>query len=332
MRTTHRRAFTLIELLVVIAIIAILIALLVPAVQKVRSAASLTTCRNNVKQLALACHNVDSAFKKLPPTQGWFPHAKPAVDGGFGTLHFHLLPYIDQENLYNSALLTSPPYSNLDGDNPGGPFYSGEKGLGTANFIGLNMVPVFVCPSDASNSKGNGVPFQNPVAAALNPADAGDFFAPTNYACNSQVFGLPYAFGSPPATFNLATIADGTSNTVFFGERFQYCNGTNVPGDGQQRGCFWDWSEPASQSGNAQYPMFTPYWYETNQGTNAIPQITPKNGYCDYTLLQTPHPSGAIVGMGDGSVRSIQGTISLTIWDAVQTPNGGEVVGDNWWD
>src|ERR1700758_1466221 len=96
MKTSHRSAFTLIELLVVIAIIAILIALLVPAVQKVRAAAAMTQCRNNVKQLGLACHSAHDAFKKLPPSQGWMPNSTPAVNGGFGTLHFHLLPYIDQ--------------------------------------------------------------------------------------------------------------------------------------------------------------------------------------------------------------------------------------------
>src|SRR6202790_5768687 len=93
-RRSKRTGFTLIELLVVIAIIAILIGLLLPAVQKVREAAARMQCANNLKQLALACHDYASANNDAMP---------PAYDQTNGTGHqvlIDLLPYIEKANEY----------------------------------------------------------------------------------------------------------------------------------------------------------------------------------------------------------------------------------------
>ena len=134
-----RRGFTLIELLVVIAIIAVLIGLLLPAVQKVREAAARMKCANNLKHLGLAAHHYHDAHQHLPPAIGYYP---PAA-GAFGPYFFHLLPYVEQVNLYRSAL-GSVPFPSPDG--PTAVYYPGN------NNVYSQSVAILLCPSDSKRS------------------------------------------------------------------------------------------------------------------------------------------------------------------------------------
>src|SRR5579871_1213290 len=135
-----RRGFTLIELLVVIAIIAILIALLVPAVQKVREAASRLQCQNNLKQIGLAMHGYNDTYKKLP--QGWLNVRGTGNPSPGWSWSIVILPFIEQAPLYNQI--------NPDVTTPGGAPTNG------AVFTLLQSpIAIYRCPSDSG-------PQQNP--------------------------------------------------------------------------------------------------------------------------------------------------------------------------
>jgi prepilin-type N-terminal cleavage/methylation domain-containing protein len=159
----HVRGFTLIELLVVIAIIAILIALLLPAVQQAREAARRTQCKNNLKQLALACHNHHDTYNRFPGNNngGWDDIAgfnNPGPNGinlnnspCLGNLVF-ILPYMEQDNLYKqftqSRGLEVHNYTaarvGAYKDPEGQPFYWYDGDWGRTQI----KMPMFECPSD----------------------------------------------------------------------------------------------------------------------------------------------------------------------------------------
>jgi prepilin-type N-terminal cleavage/methylation domain-containing protein len=145
-----RKGFTLIELLVVIAIIAILIGLLLPAVQKVREAASRMSCQNNLKQLGLAIHNYEStygilpaAYTKLPAPDG-DPNAQFAGPQKGLSLLANLLPYVEQSALYSKLDPTRSEFSTANVP-PNGP-HSGS------NAAYAHVVKTYICPSDPTRA------------------------------------------------------------------------------------------------------------------------------------------------------------------------------------
>ncbi|HWY86912.1 MAG TPA: DUF1559 domain-containing protein [Gemmataceae bacterium] len=215
----RRRGFTLVELLVVIAIIAVLIALLLPAAQKVREAANLTTCSNNLKQLGLACLNYNDNFGALPPSRQLFAlydeelqellnpsktDEEPDGDENLGpTWAVFILPYIEQDNLFKLFDLTKD-YKLQDPAAVGG------------------GVPVYFCPSRRDVASEPRL-----STGESQPGALGDYGACTG-TTGLDIYDSALSPNPPNGAFHtglrgkgvrLAEITDGTSNTLLIGEK-----------------------------------------------------------------------------------------------------------------
>jgi prepilin-type N-terminal cleavage/methylation domain-containing protein/prepilin-type processing-associated H-X9-DG protein len=328
--SAKRPGFTLIELLVVIAIIGVLMAVLLPAVQNVRAAAARIQCANNMKQIGLAAHNCNDSIGCLPPAQGWFPGSGPAGQAGWGGVFFHLLPYLEQNNLYKGTLTTGP---NPMGENPNQAYYSSATGLGTPSFVGSVSIKGYLCPSDPTVPSGGTVPDQF----------FGYQWATTSYAGNFLIFGVV----NNPVQFNTVisyqstkgipfSFPDGTSNTILFAERYSVCESDVNPLPGQA--CLWDWwMSPGGTTalfGGIGHHYFPYFGLPTDNGNPIGPaslfQEQPPLTNCDASRASTAHSGGMQVLLADGSVRTLSPSMSRTTWWAACTPAGGEVLGSDW--
>jgi prepilin-type processing-associated H-X9-DG protein len=195
-----------------------------------------------------------------------------------------------------------------------GAFPPGAKSDGTFHFYLLPFIEQDNVYKNAGDGTGGFSVWTNNTHGILirtficpNDGSAGkqllfdDWLATTNYSANFLAFGL--AGAQIPATFT-----DGLSNTIAFAERRQICN---------QTPCAWAYSGETEWA-----PMFA-------YSSQAKFQIDPAPAQCNPALAQTIHPGGVQAGMADGSVRLINNSISPQTWYHACTPNGGEVLGED---
>lgn len=324
----RRAAFSLVELLVAIAIIGILLSLLLPAVQAARESARRAQCVNNLKQIGLAINHYQTNLRVFPsgyisspenPAMGpvgLFNDAGP----GWGWLAL-LLPFAEQQSFARQLDMNLPCWH-------------------PANALAAKTeIPLFRCPSDAG--------IGNPGADGVVPlADVGQnvlgVFGRSNYVHNvgASTLWCSWPVASSPngpiyrnSTTRPADIIDGLSSTVFAGERSR-----------NLADAVWPGTIPGAV--HLAYPPFLSLGtggLNTNyDGPGAF--LGAHGGPCPYEdpvvihppnsplghsdQMQSLHPGGANILMGDGAVRFYGENNRLSLWVALESRNGGEAVGE----
>ncbi len=323
------RGFTLIELLVVIAIIGVLIALLLPAVQAAREAARRTQCTNNLKQLALAANNYESANGCYPagsysnynggaPARGCANGVAPCAFPENFSVFVRMLPYTEQSAMYNAVNfnLTSSNFENI-----------------TIAGVRLNIL---TCPSDTTNDpvplvKGAPNSSFNLIAGTPPPGNwlqcyssyagnAGTWDYGTTTLANPAVRAMYNGVIYNDSSTAIAQVTDGTSNTMLFAEHSHFMATLNDPN-------FYV-SDNSWQSGRWYDTLFSTL-YPISINLQALPaQVNGPFGYYSITAANSLHPGGANFAYCDGSVRFLKSTINTWSVSGNSTDPAGNAIPD----
>ncbi len=329
-----RRGFTLIELLVVIAIVAVLIGLLLPAVQKVREAAARVRCQSNLRQLALAGHAYHDANGRLPGAV-----ELPDAGGRFTSLFVEFLPHVEQGPLFARWNFADPS----------------ANGGGTGSNAAA-VVKAYVCP--AAPLDANPRAFGSSVAAVTTYGGNGGYKVfPIAQATTDGMFHTTGPQSKPAANqkgVRLTDAADGSSNTLFFGERkvgdlaldsyLPPCPVTPTPDPPiQSYSAYHGWAPPPGPNAvagillngqttvNYGHPtVWTPPPPPSPE--NPVPKPPPPVPWSDLSPLWwarlgaygSHHPGGANAALADGSVRMLKDATAVETMNALSTRAGGE--------
>lgn len=319
-RLSRSRAFTLIELLVVIAVIGLLVGLLIPAAQSAREAARRAECVNNLKQIGLALAAYEGVHSVYPFGVGG---GAPAGFLPRWSAHSQLLPYLEQQPVYNALNFSGLPWAHH-------PLYGAPNATGL-----LTELAVFLCPTDTGHIVDtDGWSCNNYRACAgTRPINLIDDAVKLT-GRNDGAFWFQSAVRA-------SAIRDGASSTAVFSER---CLGNSefpdLPGDiylvsptlsdcaaagpdtAPRYAHSLEWSGQRWSDGNAFYTR-----YHHFLPPNA-PSCTTGLADTDGELAASAtswHPGGVNLLAADGSVRFVKQTVALPLWKALATIAGGEV-------
>ncbi len=319
-------AFTLVELLVVIAIIGVLVALLLPAIQAAREAARRMSCSNNMRQITLAMHNYESANKKFPP------QIMIGTDQKLWSAQARVLPYIEQGNMF-AAIDFNENYDDI--------LLNGQS-------IASLRVPALLCPSEMRDEirLKNGNPYHYPLNYGIN-CGIWKVFDPNDQSGGSGAF-------FPNSGLGTRNFGDGLSNTLMLAEvkgwQPYYRDGgspsANVEDITLADACTTGASFKA-ESGHTEWvdgrthqsgftTTFTPNakvlcenegeTYDVDANSNRVGIDNSQPTYAAITS-RSYHGGGTVnVSMMDGSVQTMTSDIDLTIWRAMATRDGEEVL------
>jgi len=312
-----RRGYTLSELLVAIAIIGLLIGLLLPAVQKVREAANRIKCSNNLKQLALACHNYHDANDRFPPGGVFFNPPGTVLSDKYnqGSWHVYLLPYMEKDNEFRRIPNLNVPYTNSIPEALAAKLIAPRLGylrcpsdpdpdahnLPLTNYAG-NQGPQ--CwkggcgpDHDINQMYCNGTSDDPP--RPLNPPTVPGYAASPNRGKTLNASEVRGMFGTFGPKINFAMVTDGTSNTLLLGETLPYQLISRIG--------HWALAGPGrALTTIIRINTFTDYFEDDGCA------VAPLRYYWNNNVasgFKSRHSGGAYFALADGSVRFLKQTI-----------------------